>query len=1152
MFLQGYDDIVALLLRAGAPVNCRVTEDSSTPLHKACAGSKPGHLSAVKQLLEGGADVHALNKWRETPLLTAANHGQAGAVEALLRSGADPCKCTDTGWSPLSIAAYKGHDGVVKLLLEEGAPTEEADPTLSAVLQAATKGLPDTVELLLRHGADHTVTTKKGDTALSILVEQNLIDAAVEMVTEYKASIPRCSRDRKKVQRARLLINLRMKQHQRDGKHVSGTEDDDETDEEEDGSKSPQHDNDDSLTSGSGPDNKKEKKKGKKSKLTLEEQARQAEEALLLELEQEDAKAKKEEAEANSKRAKKKKKKERERQQKLKEEQERREKEEKEAQERERIRKEKEERERKERQQKLKEQREREMKEAAERERIAAAKRKEKEGKERKQLEQEQKQKAKQEKKVTAATSPSGSVASDNRNKMAMAKAKVAPNKKAPVNNTTTDRNGTTERAIKKQMPAAKAQAPQGAMSQPVVQGKNRGWETKAKPAPNQAEPAKPAPAMKPISKPDSSNKGTPRGFSNEPRTPILPPPTSADSAIPSTFLASSTSDFPSGQAGSAFAFDKSASSETPYLNSMGTKNQSPPALNPDTFSNAVDRGLPLNFNVGSVEHPAVGLYRHEKVTELLQRCRMSVGVVDELALRRVFYRWIVRASHSQSPYLDCIIPSWADFEQLAAFFQRQFITESRKGTRGSGGADMVNMETLREAGSSMANVCHSQAKEVVQFRLRMEQQLPRDWNDASLGMRASDIRNNGGIGVVVDWAGQSKLYFSAEEFTTLRTRYVGQPNRFLTSIFAVKTRYETKRMVMGDTNLDFRLSLETKRCLSAEASVSAEFCADPVSALTTNVFWGNFEDVDSPFGGLVPFAKDDAGSEELLYRHGGSVSVLLPFDNMVASKYTRQMLDILQECDAKGTPISFVVFVHADSFHDLNGPPTIRDLHLLDPRLGVNYSYLRQVEALSPSQHLYFSGEGTGVSKISPEGGLIMLLQNDSAKQSYPVSEASLAKIKHSMSTVVPAPAGLLSPIGFSGEFVPRESPTTPQSGYFDALPPISPTPQHQPQPQTAMMDFGTIGGSDIQKAFSPTETSRRAAPRRGRLFELVDDGEEEHLNDVDVVSGMLNNLNVDLFQNNVSQDVDIEAISLMGIGGPPSTRSLPPGNSHSTGRYG
>jgi len=37
------------------------------------------------------------------------------------------------------------------------------------------------------------------------------------MVTEYKASVPRCSRDRKKVQRTRVLINLRVKRQQKEG-----------------------------------------------------------------------------------------------------------------------------------------------------------------------------------------------------------------------------------------------------------------------------------------------------------------------------------------------------------------------------------------------------------------------------------------------------------------------------------------------------------------------------------------------------------------------------------------------------------------------------------------------------------------------------------------------------------------------------------------------------------------------------------------------------------------------------------------------------------------------------------------------------------------------------------------------------------------------
>jgi hypothetical protein len=70
--------------------------------------------------------------------------------------------------------------------------------------------------------------------------------------------------------------------------------------------------------------------------------------------------------------------------------------------------------------------------------------------------------------------------------------------------------------------------------------------------------------------------------------------------------------------------------------------------------------------------------------------------------------------------------------------------------------------------------------------------------------------------------------------------------------------------------------------------------------------------------------------------------------------------------------------------------------------------------------------------------------------------------------------------------------------------------------------------------------------------VFDLVDDGEEDNMNDVDVVSGMLENLNMDLFQNPAgqnSQDIDIEAISLMGIGGPP------PGGLHprnTLGRFG
>ena len=586
------------------------------------------------------------------------------------------------------------------------------------------------------------------------------------------------------------------------------------------------------------------------------------------------------------------------------------------------------------------------------------------------------------------------------------------------------------------------------------------------------------------------------------------------------------------------------------FSNSSLGHDPAPPDAVRGAFSNTTTEKPQMKLSVGTAEHPAVVLYRREKVTELLQRCRLALSVVDDLALKRVLYRWIVRASHSQSSYMDCIIPSWVDFDQLATFFQRQFIAESRKGVRGSSGSDMVSMETLREAGSAVANLCHSQSKEVVQFRLRMEEQTPRDWTDATLMMSASDARNGNDIGVIVDWANRSKVYLNAKEFTNLRKRYVGNPNRFLTSLFAVKLRYETKAMLLADSTLDMYLAPATKLCLANDASVSAELWSDPFTALESNVFWGNFEDVDGNFGGLAPFGKEGSG-EELLSRHGGSVAVLLPFDSMVASRYVHRMLDLLDECTPKKVPVSFLVFMHGDSFHDLTGPPALNDFNLLDPRLGdQTKGYLRLFETFAPGQHLFYCG---GASKVSTKGTFLALLQNEAGKTCFEVNEGTMAKIKQSMLANLPPTSGLpmVTPIAFNGDYQPKDSPaTTPQSGYFDGLPPISPTPQ-----QPAFMDFGApaVPSNNINKAFSatPTESRRAPPPRRGRLFELVDDGEEEHLNDVDVVSGMLNNLNVDLFQNNVSQDVDIEAISLMGIGGPPH-RSLPPGSSRSNGRFG
>jgi len=189
-----------------------------TPLHKAAStpGWRPGAAEVVACLLEAGALVNAVNDLEETPLLLAADvSGCANICKCLLEFGADPTFRTENGWSPLNCAAKRGRDAIVKLLVRNHCPLEEPTSEYSALLHAAAQGHVRTVLLLLSSGADANVTDRHGDTALWKLVDQDLSLAALSMVHTHRASIARCSRDRKKVTKARLMLKHAGKKQQR-------------------------------------------------------------------------------------------------------------------------------------------------------------------------------------------------------------------------------------------------------------------------------------------------------------------------------------------------------------------------------------------------------------------------------------------------------------------------------------------------------------------------------------------------------------------------------------------------------------------------------------------------------------------------------------------------------------------------------------------------------------------------------------------------------------------------------------------------------------------------------------------------------------------------------------------------------------------------
>ena len=86
----------------------------------------------------------------------------------------------------------------------------------------------------------------------------------------------------------------------------------------------------------------------------------------------------------------------------------------------------------------------------------------------------------------------------------------------------------------------------------------------------------------------------------------------------------------------------------------------------------------------------------------------------------------------------------------------------------------------------------------------------------------------------------------------------------------------------------------------------------------------------------------------------------------------------------------------------------------------------------------------------------------------------------------------------------------------------------QYQENPFASDISFAMGGGA---AAVGGNRGGGRG--HRGRLFELVGEGEAEEDQGMSILPGMLDSLNVNMFGgSSTSDEVDIEAISLMGIG--------------------
>ena len=202
---RGDKDMVDLLLRAGANVKA-ANEFGATPIYAAAeladpsmvvkllaAGADPnvalmsgetplmaasgrGNVETVKALLNGGANPNAKEaNAGQNALMWAISNQQTSTIEALVMGGADVNAGSKSGFTPLMFAAQKGDAQISRILIKAGAKVNAPQPGsgLTALMVASAMVHPDAVNALLEAEADTNLVDSNGYGALHKVVRDS-------------------------------------------------------------------------------------------------------------------------------------------------------------------------------------------------------------------------------------------------------------------------------------------------------------------------------------------------------------------------------------------------------------------------------------------------------------------------------------------------------------------------------------------------------------------------------------------------------------------------------------------------------------------------------------------------------------------------------------------------------------------------------------------------------------------------------------------------------------------------------------------------------------------------------------------------------------------------------------------------------------------
>jgi len=141
--------------------------DTKTPLMIA---AQSGDAGLVAHMIDDGVDVNATNANGGTALMFAAIGGDPTVTAILLRAGARTDRKAMLGWTALALAAVKGHTAVAESLLAAGADPDVRDAYgWTPLMRAVDTKHPEVARLLVESAhADLSLRQEDGATVLHI------------------------------------------------------------------------------------------------------------------------------------------------------------------------------------------------------------------------------------------------------------------------------------------------------------------------------------------------------------------------------------------------------------------------------------------------------------------------------------------------------------------------------------------------------------------------------------------------------------------------------------------------------------------------------------------------------------------------------------------------------------------------------------------------------------------------------------------------------------------------------------------------------------------------------------------------------------------------------------------------------------------------